>query len=186
VSDTGDTLAEPDDVLAFWRKAGPQKWFKKDSDFDAAIAARFLPTYEAAAGGHLSHWEKTPDGALAHVIVLDQFPRNLFRNSARAFATDARARAIADHAIVRGFDQQVSQSERQFLYLPFVHSESLADQERAFVLMRASGDASALKWAEVHADIIRRFGRFPHRNAVLGRVTTAAEQAFLDAGGFAG
>ena len=110
----------------------------------------------------------------------------MFRGSARTFAADALARAVADRAIARGFDQRVAKSDRQFFYLPFEHSEDLADQERALALFRAHGDADLLKWAELHADIIRRFGRFPHRNAVLGRTTTPAEQAFLDAGGFAG
>jgi uncharacterized protein (DUF924 family) len=110
----------------------------------------------------------------------------MFRGSARAFAADAMARAVADRALERGLDQQVDPGERQFFYLPFEHSESPADQERCCALFRALGDAELLKWAELHADIIRRFGRFPHRNAALGRATTADEQAFLDAGGFAG
>jgi uncharacterized protein (DUF924 family) len=183
---TGGTAPDPGDVLAFWRAAGAKKWFEKDSAFDAEVTRRFLPTYEAAAAGRLSHWEDTPAGALALVIVLDQFPRNMFRGSARAYATDAQARAVADRAIARGFDRQVPASERLFFYLPFEHSENLADQERSVALFRAHGDPDLLKWAELHADIIRRFGRFPHRNALLGRATTAAEQAFVDAGGFAG
>jgi uncharacterized protein (DUF924 family) len=174
------------DVLAFWRAAGPGKWFKKDATFDAEIKARFLESCEAAATGQLSHWEATPEGALALLILLDQFPRNIFRGSARAFAADPLARAVADRAIGRGFDQRIPASERQFFYLPFEHSEDLADQERAVALVRAMGDADLLKWAELHADIIRRFDRFPHRNAVLGRITTPEEQAFLDGGGFTG
>jgi uncharacterized protein (DUF924 family) len=110
----------------------------------------------------------------------------MFRGDARAFATDPLARAIAAGAIVRGFDSQVAPELRSFFYLPFEHSEDLADQERGIAFYKASGDADGLKWAEIHADIIRRFGRFPHRNAVLGRATTAGEQAFLDGGGFAG
>ena len=175
----------PQDVLAFWRAAGPDKWFKKDEAFDAEIRTRFLATYEAAAAGALA-WDETAEGALALLIVLDQFPRNMFRGSARAFAADPLARKIAAQAIERGLDQKVAVAERSFFYLPFEHSETLADQERCVALNRASGDADALKWAELHADIIRRFGRFPHRNAVLGRVTTPEEQAFLDGGGFAG
>jgi len=174
------------DVLAFWRAAGADKWFKKDSAFDAEIAARFSDTQRAAAAGTLSAWAETPEGALALVIVLDQFPRNMFRGDARAFATDAQARAVAERAIARGFDQAIQAAERMFFYLPFEHSETLADQERCTALFRATGDADLLKWAELHADIIRRFGRFPHRNTVLGRATTREEQAFLDAGGFAG
>ncbi len=180
-----DNLATPQSVLAFWRAAGPAKWFRKDAAFDAAIATRFLGVYEAAAAGELG-WDEDPQGALALVIVLDQFPRNMFRNSARAFAADPLARAIASRAIARGFDRQVASSDRTFFYLPFEHSENLADQERCVALNRATGDANGIKWAEQHADIIRRFGRFPHRNAALGRATTAEEQAFLDGGGFAG
>jgi len=175
----------PDAVLAFWRAAGPDKWYTKDDAFDADIRARFLGAYEAAAAGRLA-WDETPEGALALVIVLDQFPRNMFRGSARAFAADPLARKVATRAIDRGFDQRFAVPERCFFYLPFEHSELLADQERCVALNRASGDADGVKWAELHADIIRRFGRFPHRNRVLGRVTTPEEQAFLDDGGFAG
>jgi uncharacterized protein (DUF924 family) len=179
-------IASSDDVLAFWREAGPDKWFNKDTAFDEAIRARFLDTYEAAAAGKLSDWEATREGALALVIVLDQFPRNMFRGSARAFAADPLALAAADRAIERGFDIATPVQERTFFYLPFEHSEQLADQERCCALFRATGDADLVKWAKLHADIIRRFGRFPHRNAVLGRMTTAEEQAFLDGGGFTG
>ncbi len=150
------------------------------------IRERFFDTYEAAAAGKLSDWEQSAQGALALLILLDQFPRNMFRGDARAFATDPLARAIAAGAIVRGFDSQVPNELRGFFYLPFEHSEDLADQERGIAFNKAIGDAENLKWAEIHADIIRRFGRFPHRNAVLGRTTTPEEQAFLDGGGFAG
>jgi uncharacterized protein (DUF924 family) len=184
--DEGAVAVAPADVLAFWRAAGPAKWFTKDQTFDAEIAARFGAVWRAAAAGRLAAWEETPETALALVIVLDQFPRNMFRGEAEAFATDALARAVADRAIARGFDQAFAAAERTFFYLPFEHSESPADQERAIALFRATGDAELVKWAELHADIIRRFGRFPHRNAVLGRTTTPEEQAFLDAGGFAG
>jgi uncharacterized protein (DUF924 family) len=179
-------IASPESVLAFWRAAGPDKWFKKDSAFDDAIRARFLATYEAAAAGRLADWEGTPEGALALTIVLDQFPRNMFRGRARAFAADAAARAVADRALARGLDRPMALADKQFLYLPFEHSEALADQERCCALFRATGDADLLKWAELHADIIRRFGRFPHRNRALGRASTPQEQAFLDGGGFSG
>jgi uncharacterized protein (DUF924 family) len=175
----------PAEIVAFWRDAGPKKWFKKDAAFDAEIARRFMPAYEAAAAGVLSEWEATAEGALALLLLLDQFPRNMFRNSARAFAADPLARAVADRAIGRGFDMTFP-AERGFFYLPFEHSELLADQDRCVALCRATGNADTLKWAELHADIIRRFGRFPHRNSVLGRATTADEQEFLDGGGFAG
>ena len=180
------TIATADDVLAFWRAAGPKKWFEKNDAFDAEIRQRFLPTYEAAADGALADWEATPDGALALTIVLDQFPRNMFRHDARAFAADMAARAVADRALARGFDRQVPSGERQFFYLPLEHSETMADQERCCALFRTLGDADLLRWAELHADVIRRFGRFPHRNVSLGRKTTPAEKAFLDDDGFAG
>ena len=180
-----DPAVGPHDVLAFWRAAGPDKWYTKDAAFDDDIRTRFLATYEAAAARALA-WDDTADGALALLIVLDQFPRNMFRGSARAFAADPLAREVAARAIARGFDREIAVPECSFFYLPFEHSEALADQERCTALNRASGDADALKWAELHADIIRRFGRFPHRNAVLGRTTTPEEQAFLDADGFAG
>ena len=176
----------PEAIVKFWREAGPEKWFAKDASFDAEITARFLPAYEAAAAGELADWENSATGAFALLLLLDQFPRNMFRGRARTFAADPLAREAAHRAIDRGFDQTLPPSERTFFYLPFEHSENLADQERCVALTRASGDAEALKWAELHADIIRRFGRFPHRNAVLGRETTPDEQAFLDAGGFAG
>jgi uncharacterized protein (DUF924 family) len=174
------------DVLAFWLAAGPDRWFDDDAAFDTAIRERFAPTYDDAAAGRLGAWEASPEGALALVIVLDQFPRNMFRGGARCYAADALARAAARRAIAQAFDRQVALPERQFFYLPFEHSEELADQEQAVALMRETGDADLVKWAQLHADIIRRFGRFPHRNAALGRTTTAEEQAFLDDGGFAG
>jgi uncharacterized protein (DUF924 family) len=176
----------PAEVLAFWRAAGPDKWFTKDEAFDADIRARFLPAYEAAADGKLAALEATAEGALALVIVLDQFPRNMFRGNGRTYASDALARAVANRAIARGFDRQIPHDERQFFYMPFMHSENLADQERCVDLARAYGDDEFTKYAEQHADIIRRFGRFPHRNATLARATSPEEQAFLDAGGFAG
>ena len=179
-------IASPESVLAFWRAAGPEKWFEKDAAFDDDIRARFLETYEAAAAGKLSDWEQTAEGALALAIVLDQFPRNMFRGDARTYAADPLARAVAERALARGFDRHVPPPQWQFFYLPFEHSESLPDQERCCALFRSSGDANLLKWAQAHADIIRRFGRFPHRNAVLGRATTPEEQAFLDGGGFKG
>jgi uncharacterized protein (DUF924 family) len=184
--DTDDDIATPAEVLAFWRAAGPRKWFTKDESFDAELTRRFLFTYEAAAGGRFMRWEETAEGALALVIVLDQFPRNMFRGNARIYAADPLARAVADRALARGFDREVDVRLRSFFYLPFMHSENLADQERCVALYRASGDGDGLKWAEHHADIIRRFGRFPHRNALLDRVSTAEEQAFLEEGGFAG
>jgi uncharacterized protein (DUF924 family) len=179
------SLEAPAAIVAFWREAGPDRWFKKDAAFDDEIKRRFLATHEAAAAGRLTDWEQSAEGALALLILLDQFPRNMFRSEARAFATDPLARAVTSRAILNGFDGAFPDM-RGFFYLPFEHSENLADQERGLALYKAVGDEDGLKWAVLHADIIRRFGRFPHRNAVLGRVTTPDEQAFLDGGGFGG
>ena len=176
----------PHEVLAFWRAAGPDKWFKKDAEFDAEIARRFRGAWEAAAAGRLAPWEEVAEHALALTIVLDQFPRNMFRGDPRCYRTDADARAVATRAIARGFDDAVPVVDRRFLYLPFMHSEALADQERCVALAQQYGNEGFLRYALVHADVIRRFGRFPHRNEVLGRLTTAEERAFLDSGGFSG
>jgi uncharacterized protein (DUF924 family) len=185
MSNHTDGLASSD-IIKFWLDAGPELWFKRDTAFDDEIRRRFLGPHETAAAGELSSWEQNANGALALLILLDQFPRNMFRGQARAFATDPLARAIAASALVRGFDALVPPAARRFFYLPFEHSEDLADQKRSLALYKALGDAEDLKWAELHADIIRRFGRFPHRNAIFGRATTPEEQAFLDGGGFAG
>jgi uncharacterized protein (DUF924 family) len=183
---TTQTKPSAEEVVAFWLNAGPDRWFEDDPAFDAAIRECFAGTYEDAVADLLTAWEASPEGALAHVIVLDQFPRNMFRGGARCYAADPLARAATRRAIAQGFDRRIAMPARQFFYLPFEHSEDPADQAQAVALMRETGDADLLKWAQLHADIIRRFGRFPHRNAVLGRATTADEQAFLDAGGFAG
>jgi uncharacterized protein (DUF924 family) len=185
-TETNTAAVTPSDIVAFWREAGPKRWFKKDESFDDEIRRRFLILHDAAAEGRLTDWETGAEGTLALLILLDQFPRNMFRGSARMFASDPMARAIAAGAIVRGFDAQVLTNMRGFFYLPFMHSENAADQARSVAFYKAIDDADGLKWAEEHADIIRRFGRFPHRNAVLGRVTTPEEQAFLDGGGFNG
>ena len=181
-----DAMVTPADVVGFWLEAGSDKWFKKDDAFDAEIRRRFLSTHEAAARGELTEWETTPEGALALLILLDQFPRNMFRGLARTYATDPEARAVADRAIARGFDTTVDPSCRGFFYLPFMHSERLADLERCERLYEAAGDRDGFKYARHHRDIVARFGRFPHRNAMLGRATTADEQVFLDGGGFKG
>jgi uncharacterized protein (DUF924 family) len=178
--------ALPADVIHFWRQAGPAKWFARNAAFDEAIRLKFEPTHHAAARGEYDAWAETAEGALALVILLDQFPRNLYRASPHAFATDPKARAIARRAVARGFDQEVAPELRGFFYLPFEHSEDPADQALCVELCRKLGDPETLKWAELHEDIIRRFGRFPHRNPALARETTPEEQAFLDGGGFAG
>ena len=174
----------PAEILAFWRNAGPARWYSRDDAFDAEVRRRFLGLWQRAAAGELSSWETSDDGALALVIVLDQFPRNMFRDDIRTYASDAQAREVAHRAVERGVDARIDGALREFLYLPFMHSEHLADQLRCIELSRAAGHTESLKWAEHHADIIRRFGRFPHRNGLLGRATTPDEQAFLDQGGF--
>ena len=178
--------ATPKDVVGFWTAAGPQKWFAKSAKFDEAIALRFEPVHHAAARGEYDGWMASAEGSLALLLLLDQFPRNLYRGSAHAFATDPKALAIARAAVASGHDRAVEPILRRFFYLPFEHSESMQDQQRALALFAATGNAELLKYAQLHADIIARFGRFPHRNAILLRTSTADEQAFLDAGGFAG
>ena len=176
----------PEDVLAFWREAGPERWYKKDEAFDALILGRFLTLWQKAAVGELSSWESSDEGALALVIVLDQFPRNMFRDDARTYSSDAMACEVAARAIARGADVRIDPGLLEFLYMPFMHSEELSDQLRCVELFRKSGDPGNLEYAEGHAEIIRRFGRFPHRNRILGRSTTLEEQAYLDQGGFSG
>jgi len=182
------------DVLDFWflpagtsgHLTARQAWFRKDPAFDDEIRTRFEPLIRRAIAGELQDWEDEPRGALARILLLDQFTRNIWRDTPQAFSGDAAALAGAQRALDAGHDQAVSPVERAFFYLPFEHSEDLADQDRGIALYTAAGDTDGLKWAKIHHDIIARFGRFPHRNAVLGRATTAEEQAFLDDGGFAG
>ena len=176
----------PAGILAFWRDTGPDRWYKRDDAFDTEIRDRFLALWRKAVAGELSSWEASDDGALALVIVLDQFPRNMFRDDVRSFSSDALARDAARRALACGADARIDPDLREFFYMPFMHSEHLADQLHCVELFRKIEGAENLKYAEEHADIIRRFGRFPHRNRVLGRVTTPEEQAFLDDGGFAG
>jgi uncharacterized protein (DUF924 family)/predicted enzyme related to lactoylglutathione lyase len=170
----------PAEILTFWREAGPDRWFADDHVFDLAVRSRFLATHEAAARGELAAWENSAEGALALVLLFDQFPRNMFRGEARAFATDAAARAVAERALARGHDRATDSTVRPFFYLPFMHSERLADQDRCVRLYEALGDAEQLRYAREHREVIERFGRFPRRNHALGRETTRAEREFLD------
>jgi uncharacterized protein (DUF924 family) len=176
---------QPRDVLDFWREAGPSRWFRKDEAFDADFRARFLGAHEAALRDDLDFWTQDAEGALALLILLDQFPRNAFRGTARMYESDAKARAVAPAAIEAGFDKGVEPDLRNFFYLPLMHSEDLADQDRAVELARGLG-GEALRYALMHRGIIEKFGRFPHRNEVLGRTSTPEEQKFLADGGFAG
>ncbi|HEX7890036.1 MAG TPA: DUF924 family protein [Ramlibacter sp.] len=183
--DTAPPLPTAADVVHFWRDAGPRRWFRRDDDFDARFREGFLAAHEAAAAGRLQAWGATPEGALGLVLLLDQFPRNVFRGTPRVYATDPHARQIADGAIRAGFDRMVDPGLRPFFYLPFAHSEVLGDLERCVTLNEAQGGES-LRWARHHRDIVARFGRFPHRNAILSRASTAEEERFLAEGGFSG
>lgn len=184
-SPASQIVPQPHEVVAFWRNAGPQQWFSKSADFDAAFRTRFEAAHMAAAARQLDAWLDDATGALALMVLLDQFPRNAYRDTAHMFATDPLAQYFADRAIAAGHDLGVEPHLRQFFYLPFEHAENLAAQNRAVALMETL-DADSLRWAVLHRDIVKRFGRFPHRNAALGRQTTQAEQEFLDSGGFAG
>jgi uncharacterized protein (DUF924 family) len=184
MSETSDVT--PAGILAFWREAGRERWYKRHDAFDADIRRRYLDLWEQAATGRLAPWEANDDGALALVIVLDQFPRNMFRGTQAAFSSDALALDIARRAIERGAGGRVDPALLEFLYMPLMHSEHLGDQEHCVALFRGTDNRESQKSAAEHTEIIRRFGRFPHRNGVLGRETTADEQAFLDGGGFAG
>jgi len=183
-----------DDVLAFWFGAAPggpgygrarEVWFEEGAAFDAEVRRRLGAAREAAAAGRLDGWAETARGAVALVILLDQAPRNIFRGEARAFATDEKARDVAAAALARGLDRALVPAERMFLYLPFEHSERLEDQRRSLELFASleadPATAGCLEWARRHHEVIARFGRFPHRNAVLGRATTPEEAAFLAA-----
>lgn len=179
------TPADAHAVVEFWREAGPALWFAKDAEFDRRFRERFIAAYEAAKRGALSGWLATPEGALALIVLLDQFPRNSFRGTPDMYATDTLARDAARVAIEAGYDRAVEQEMQMFFYLPFGHSEDLADQDRSVALNQRLGQPH-LSHAERHRDIVRRFGRFPHRNPILGRSMTPEEQKFLDDGGFAG
>lgn len=179
-------MSTPREVLQFWFSDRARAlWFEKDRDFDAEIAARFAGAVHEAQLGGLAAWRASPDGALALLLLIDQFSRNIHRGTAKAFLGDPLAREIAAEAVARGFDRRFPFPDRMFFYLPFEHGESLADQDRSVALfegcLREFGDSAALflDYAHKHRDIIRRFGRFPHRNEALGRETTEAEAEFL-------
>ncbi|AWV08652.1 DUF924 family protein [Marilutibacter maris] len=174
------------EVVDFWRDAGPERWFAKDETFDDMCEMAFEDAMDDAAAGKGEAWMKSAEGALALVLLLDQMPRNIHRGTARAFAYDEIARRYAGEAVDRGYDAEIDPALRAFFYLPFEHSEDIGDQERSVELHRNLEGEGADKWAVLHKEIIERFGRFPHRNAVLGRDTTPEEQAWLDAGGFKG
>ena len=170
----------PHDLLQFWFDPERQAhWFNSTPELDREIGARFGALWQQGRDGALAHWEATPEGALALVILLDQFPLNMFRGRPEGFATEAASRGVAARAIERGFDQALDDQGKAFLYMPFMHSETLADQDRSLALFDAAGLEANLKWARHHRDIVRRFGRFPHRNAILGRPHTPEEEEWL-------
>jgi uncharacterized protein (DUF924 family) len=180
-SETAASAGAPEEVLAFWFAEGmEQRWFKSDEAFDREVGEALQPLHEQAAAGRLDHWQASGRGALALVILLDQVPRNLFRGEARAFATDAEALAVTKRALENGLDKALRQGERMFLYLPLEHCEDLADQELCVTLTgQLDENPEWHDYALRHRDIVARFGRFPHRNAVLDREATPEERAFL-------
>ena len=176
----------PKDVVSFWRDAGPRRWFAKDDGFDESCRERFLLAWEKAGRGELAEWEESPEGALALILLLDQMPRNMFRGDARTWSTDPQALAAAERALAKGFDTRVEAALRPFVYLPFEHAEDRKAQERSVKLFAILGVEEQTKWARHHQEIIARFGRFPHRNAVLGRESTPEELAYLEEDDFRG
>jgi uncharacterized protein (DUF924 family) len=179
-------IRQAHEVIDFWKSIGPKGWFTRDDAIDAAMAEQFGDTHADAAAHKLDAWRAKPDSALALVLLLDQFSRNLFREDGRAFAQDAYALEVAQEALSNGFDPLVDAQIHHFFYMPFMHCESILGQRRCIALFQAIGSEESLKFARIHHDVIARFGRFPHRNSVVDRHTTPAEQAFLDEGGFGG
>jgi uncharacterized protein (DUF924 family) len=173
------------EVVRFWRDAGPKAWFAKNETFDGRCRT-FEKAHHAAARREYANWEADAEGALALILLLDQIPRNIYRDSPHAFAADALAHGVAQRAIARGFDAATEEALRLFFYLPLEHAEDLQSQDEGVRLTAPLADPRFLKFAQLHRDIIARFGRFPHRNAILGRTSTAEELAFLAEGGFAG
>lgn len=183
--------SEPGEVLNFWfGREGEEgygefreAWFQKDQEFDEQVRGRFLEDYERAARGEYDRWREEPESRLALVILLDQFPRNLFRGDPRTHATDDKALVISNKALQKGLDRELLTFQRHFLYMPFMHSEDLENQRRSVALFREladEGSPDVTEYAEGHRDIVERFGRFPHRNEVLGRRTTPEEAEFLE------
>jgi uncharacterized protein (DUF924 family) len=180
-------MTSAEEVLKFWLEdVGEAAWYRAPEGLDGDIRARFAGVWEVAASGGLLDWQDTAPGALAYIILTDQFPRNMFRGTARAFATDPLALTAARSAVDAGFDMTVEPPARQFFYMPFEHSEAMADQDRAVELMRARmrSDPEMELHARAHREIVARFGRFPFRNAALGRASTPGESEFLDTGGY--
>ncbi len=180
-------MVGPEDVLSFWLdEVGPDGWYLQDDALDTKIRDRFLKTWEASTEGKFSLWLTYPSGALAYIILTDQFPRNMFRGSARAFSTDRAALAAAKCAVDKGWDLKIDEPARQFFYLPMMHSENLCDQERCvrLICQNLSSEPSNLLHARAHREVIRKFGRFPYRNEALSRHSTEHEMAYVSMGGY--
>lgn len=178
---TDTILGMPRDIIEFWfSEEASKRWFDSTESFDRLLRERYLDTWRQAKRGELDHWMETAEGCLALVIILDQLPLNMFRGQAESFATEAQSLEVARVAIERGFDKALTTGQKAFLYMPFMHSENLADQERSLQLFDQPGLESNFRFARHHHEIIRRFGRFPHRNAVLGRESSAAEIEYLN------
>ena len=170
----------PQDVLAFWRDAGGERWWKSDPAFDQEIIRRFQSLHQDAAEGKLAHWHTDSQAALALIIILDQFSRNIYRGEPRAFACDPQAREVASQSILKGFDLEHGEEDRIWFYVPFEHSENLADQALSVKYFTERTTSRTFhKFIADHAQVIERFGRFPHRNAILGRTSTPEEQEYL-------
>jgi uncharacterized protein (DUF924 family) len=173
-------IAEPEEIVRFWfEELSPKEWYGAPPRVDAEIKARFGETYEALKDAVPPDWLEEPEGMLAAILVLDQFPRNMFRGAPQAFATDERALSLSERAIAEGMDMTLPPEKRCFVYIPFQHSEDLDIQKRSLELFTALGNPENLDFAKRHEAIIARFGRFPHRNAILGRTSTPEEEAFL-------
>lgn len=176
----------PDEVVAFWREAGLKKWFARDEAFDDECRRGFHSSWEKAGRGELSEWEKSAAGALALILLLDQMPRNMFRGDPKTWSTDPQALAVAERALDKGFDMKVDPALRPFVYLPFEHAEDRKAQQRSLKLFAILGAEEQMRYARHHHDVVMKFGRFPHRNAVLGRESTPEELAFLEEDDFRG
>jgi len=181
-------MADAEDIRHFWiDEVGPEGWYNGSEQLDASIQERFGEAWEQASTGDYNHWACDPDKSLSLIILLDQFPRNMFRGLKQSFFTDRKALCVAKKALDRGYDLRTPEPERQFFYVPLMHSESLTDQERCVRLMTSrmqSTGTSNLLHAKVHREVIRQFGRFPYRNAALDRNPTVSEIAYLDHGGY--
>lgn len=181
-----NTDNQADAILNFWKSAGGKKWFSKDDAFDTAINDNFGDLMQQAINSELDHWKNNPNNCLALIIMLDQFSRNLFRNSAESFAYDAKALNLAKHGVKNNYLDKVDPDLKSFMIMPYMHSENLQDQEDCLALMIEQGLKGNVPSAQQHLDIIKTFGRFPHRNEVLNREMSESEREFLEQGGFKG